>query len=319
MKALVLGGTGFIGVATCKELMRRGVETIAASRTPAPYGTFTSHRALDRADEGQLASVLEEVGPDVLVDLAAYQPRDVESVLRHFRGARYLFVSTGTYPDDHGGTPAREEAFVPREGPVPADDLEYREGKRWCETVLMRSDSLAWTIVRPPAVLGAADHTLRIAAYLQRLEDGGPLLVPAETYQRQAGLAWVRDVGYICALASDLRKPASGRAYNVGFEGVSIEDLVRGLGSAMGAEPVLVPVPYQVLMEKAPAAMPYGPDPGRSAGYDLSRSRAELGFEPSKLEDALAEILAWYRGARPRHPGYSERPGELELAAQSAR
>jgi len=50
VKALVLGGPGFIGVATCKELMRRGVETIAASRTPRPYGTFTSHVAFDRTD-----------------------------------------------------------------------------------------------------------------------------------------------------------------------------------------------------------------------------------------------------------------------------
>jgi len=315
MKALVLGGTGFIGVATCKELMRRGVETIAASRTPAPYGTFTSHRACDRTDEGQLRGVLAEVSPDVLVDLAAYQPRDVEAVIRNFSGERYLFISTGTYPDDHGGTAAREEAFVPREGPVPAADLEYREGKRWCETVLMRSGDFPWTIIRPPAVLGAADHTLRIAAYLQRIEDGGPLLVPAETYQRQAGLAWVRDVGYICALASDLRRPASRRAYNVAFDGVSLEDLLLGLGRAMGREPVLVPVPYAVLLESAPASMLYGPDPARSAGYDLSRSRAELGFEPSELADCLAEVLAWYRGARPEHPGYSARPAELALAA----
>jgi len=54
VRALVLGGTGFIGVATCKELMRRGVETIAASRTEHPYGTFTSHRAFDRTDEAAL-------------------------------------------------------------------------------------------------------------------------------------------------------------------------------------------------------------------------------------------------------------------------
>ena len=315
MKALVLGGTGFLGVATCKELMRRGVETIAASRTPAPYGTFTSHRAFDRKDEAQLSAVLGATEPDVLVDLAAYQAADVEAVIRQFKGERYLFISTGTYPDDHGGTPAKEEAFVPMQGAVPSEELEYRDGKRWCETVLMRTPDFPWTIIRPPAVLGAADHTLRVAAYLQRVEDGGPLLVPAETYQRQAGLAWVRDVGYLCALASDLRRPAARRSYNVAFEGVSIEGFLRGLGRAMGREVVLVPVPYAELMEKAPASMLYGPDPNRSAGYDLTRSRAELGFEPSELEDALAEILAWYRGARPEHPGYASRPVELEIAA----
>ncbi|TMD72573.1 MAG: NAD-dependent epimerase/dehydratase family protein, partial [Chloroflexi bacterium] len=47
-RALVLGGAGFIGVAACKELMRRGVETIAAGRKDRPYGTFTSYVAFDR-------------------------------------------------------------------------------------------------------------------------------------------------------------------------------------------------------------------------------------------------------------------------------
>jgi nucleoside-diphosphate-sugar epimerase len=61
-------------------------------------------------------------------------------------------------------------------------------------------------------------------------------------------------------------------------------------------------------------ASPYGPDPRRSAGYVLDRARRELGFEPSALEDALAETLAWYRVAHPSHPGYANRAKELEIA-----
>ena len=38
------------------------------------------------------------------------------------------------------------------------------------------------------------------------------------------------------------------------------------------------------------------------------------GFEPSALEDALAETLAWYRVAHPSHPGYANRGGELAIA-----
>lgn len=308
MRCLVIGGTGFVGQAACRELMRRGVETVAASRTGHPYGTFTSHRVLDRADPDALRRVLEEVRPDVLLDLAAFQPDDVRGVEAVFAGDRYVFVSTGVYRDLHG-RPAREEDFEPSQGEPPSE-LDYREGKRWCETLLTRS-SLPWTVVRPPAILGPGDPTLRIAAYLQRVEDGGPLLVPEESYRRQAGLSWVRDVGYACALACDLRRPATGRAYNVAFDGISLEDLVLGIGRAMGRTPELVPVPYA---ELPPAASPYGPDPARSAGYVLDRVRAELGFEPSALEDALAETLAWYRVRRPSHPGYAARAEELELA-----
>ena len=308
-RALVLGGAGFIGVAACKELMRRGVETIAAGRKDRPYGTFTSYVTVDRADEEQLKRALQEVQPDVLLDLACYQPVEVQAAARHFKGSRYVFVSTGVYPR-LDGKPAREEDFIPLPGdPPPA--LDYMDGKRWCETVLAREPDLPWTVVRPPAVFGPADHTLRIAAYIQRVEDGGPLLVPIESYERQAGLAWVKDIGYACALACDLRKDLTHRAYNAAFEGVSLKSLIEGIALAMGKAARLHPVPFAQLPE---GASPYGPDPRRSAGYVLDRARKELGFEPSALEDALAETLAWYRVAHPSHPGYANRAQELAIA-----
>jgi len=311
-RALVIGGAGFIGVAACKELMRRGVETIAAGRKERPYGTFTSYVAFDRNDESQLAQALARTEPDVVLDLACYQPGQVEAVARTFRGERYIFVSTGVYPDLHG-KPAREEDFVPLSG-EPPEALDYREGKRWCETVLTRHPDLPWTVVRPPAVFGAADHTLRIAAYIERVADGGPLLVPAETYEWQAGVAWVKDVGFACALACDPRKDTTHRAYNVAFEGVSLRSLIEGIARALAKPARLHPVPFAQLPE---GASPYGPDPARPAGYVIERARRELGFQPSALEDALAETLAWYRVAKPSHPGYANRAKELALAGSA--
>jgi nucleoside-diphosphate-sugar epimerase len=308
-RALVLGGAGFVGVAACKELMRRGVETIAAGRKERPYGVFTSYVAFDRTDEEQLKRALAEVQPDVLLDLACYQPAEIEMAIRTFKGDRYVFVSTGVYPNLNG-KPAREEDFVPLAGDPPGS-LEYMDGKRWCETVLARTHDFPWTVVRPPAVFGPADHTLRIAAYIQRVADGGPLLVPQESYERQAGLAWVKDIGFACALACDLRKDTTGKAYNAAFEGVSLRNLIEGIALATGMPARIYPVPYADLPLDA---SPYGPDPRRSAGYVLDRARTELGFEPSALEDALAETLAWYRVAHPSHPGYANRAKELALA-----
>src|ERR1700730_18193801 len=160
-RALVLGGAGFIGVAACKELMRRGVETIAAGRKERPYGIFTSYRAFDRTDEDPLRAGLAETQPDLLLDLACFQPTDVEAAIRSFTGERYVFISTGVYPNLNG-KPAREEDFIPLEGEPPAG-LDYLDGKRWCETVLARSRDFPWTVIRPPAVMGPADHSLRIA------------------------------------------------------------------------------------------------------------------------------------------------------------
>ena len=308
-RALVIGGAGFVGVAACKELMRRGVETIAAGRKERPYGTFTSYIAFDRGDEQQLAAALTRTEPDVVLDLACFQPSDIAAVARRFGGRRYVFVSTGVYPSLHGKQ-AREEDFVPLEGDPP-EALDYLEGKRWCETVLSRQTDLPWTIIRPPAVFGPADHTLRIAAYIQRVADGGPLLVPAETYERRANVAWVKDIGFACALACGLRKDTGGKAYNVAFEDVSLRALIEGIARALGMPARLHSMPFDDLPE---GASPYGPDPRRHSGYVIERGRRELGFEPSALEDALAETLAWYRVAKPSHPGYANRPQELAIA-----
>ena len=299
-----------MGVAACKELMRRRVETIAAGRKERPFGIFTSYIAFDCTDEEQLRRALSEAKPDVVLDLANDYPAGIESIIRNFNGQRYVFVSSGVYPNLNG-VPAREEDFVPLAG-EPPDEIGYMDGKRWCETMLARSTDFPWTVIRPPAVFGPGDHTLRIAAYIQRVADGGPLLVPAESYERQAGLAWVKDVGYMCALACDLRKDTTRKAYNVSFEGVSLRDLIEGIAQALGVPARMHPIPFAQL---PPEASPYGPDPRRPAGYVLDRSRSDLGFEPSRLEDALAETLAWYRVAHPSHPGYANRAQEMALAA----
>jgi len=140
------------------------------------------------------------------------------------------------------------------------------------------------------------------------------VLVPAETYERPANLAWVKDIGFACALACDLRKDAAHKAYNVALEGVRLRDLIEGIARALGVPAHIHPVPFTELPD---GASPYGPDPRRHAGYILDRARHELGFEPSSLEDALAETLAWYRVEHPSHPGYANRAKELALAGVS--
>lgn len=267
-RALVIGGAGLIGVAACKELMRRGVETVAAGRTPRPYGVFTSFRAFDADDREQLRQALEAVRPDVVLDLVGVEPT----------GGERRWVTVPCSPGDPAGRP--------------------------------RS-----TAIRPGAVLGPDDPTLRIAAYIQRLEDGGPLLVPAETWEQPLHLAWVKDTGYACALACDPARRLPEPGYDVAFAALSLRDLIAALGRALRRAPRLVPVPFAGLPE---GASPYAADPARTAPFDLDPARRDLGFEPSTLEDALPETLAWYLARRPSHPGYANRPAELEIARAHA-
>lgn len=315
MRILVLGGLGFVGTAVCDELRRSGADVISASRSASSDAVLDRHVRLDRRDEAQLARVLGDVRPDILVDLACFQAAEVASVLRTFAGDRYLFMSTGVYPSLFGKT-ATEGDFAPLTGDVPSGDLEYMEAKRWCETVLSRHRQFPWTVIRPPAIFGARDHTLRIAAYIERMLDGGPLLVPRETYEWRAGCAWVRDVARATALACDLGRRTGQRAYNVSFGEVTFRQILETFGRALDRPVHLIPVPHA---ELPPGASPYGPDPSRSAGYDLERARRELDFEPSPPEAAVADTVAWYRDEHPSHPGYAGREQELALAERIER
>ncbi len=235
MRALVIGGTGFIGQAACKELMRRGVETVAASPTAHPYGTFTSHRVLDRSDPGGLDRVIAQAMPDVVLDLTGARPEPLAAV------TRTIFVT--------------------------------------CRKVAATEGT---TVLATPAVMGPSDPSLRIAEVIDRVQAGPPLAIPGSWAGRPLGLSWVRDVGYACALACDLRRPLDGRAFELGFDRLTLEDLLKAIGRATGTA-------MELELDEA-AAWPYEP-----ADLDLEPARRELGFEPSAIEDALAETLAWHR------------------------
>lgn len=315
MKVLVIGGQGFVG--------RRVVEALGADHEVWTIGRRTGparHIVVDRESPEVFSKALRGNDFDVVIDLAAYHPRDLASAIELFgdRVVRYVFVSSGVVHRDLDGAAAREEDVILPDGEPPDGPLDYAEGKRWCEAVLARAraEGFPGVSVRPPAVIGAGDRTKRIAAYLTRVDDGGPLLVPQGLVDRGIGVVWNRDVGHVCARLVAGGAPSG--AYNVATPDLSMRRFLDTCAEALGRpSPELVEVPEDALASaglELGAVSPYGPYRRRPGGYDLTRLRLELGFEPSLLSEALQEIVAWYRAERPEHPGYEARERELELA-----
>jgi nucleoside-diphosphate-sugar epimerase len=154
-----------------------------------------------------------------------------------------------------------------------------------------------------------------VVAYLARIEDGGPVLVPTGLSDRGIGVVWNRDIGAVCARVLE-SEPPSG-AYNVAFPDLSIRRFLEEAAAALGANPPrLVDVGEEALKNvglKLGEVSPYGPYRERPGGYDLSLLRSELGFDPSPLGVALQDVVDWYRNDRPEAPGYGSREAELEL------
>ena len=70
-RAIVLGGTSGIGLATVKRLAAAGAEVTAGSRTERPLPAGVKFRAIDVLDRGGLARLFAESAPfDILVNAA---------------------------------------------------------------------------------------------------------------------------------------------------------------------------------------------------------------------------------------------------------
>ncbi|MBM4359270.1 MAG: NAD-dependent epimerase/dehydratase family protein, partial [Deltaproteobacteria bacterium] len=81
------------------------------------------------------------------------------------------------------------------------------------------------------------------------------------------------------------RAPEGCRIYNLGGTNpVTLEDLVRAVGEALGKVPVVRREPHQ-------------PGDVLRTWADVERARAELGYDPKvPLRDGLARFARWLRG-----------------------
>jgi len=267
MNVLVVGGTGFVGTRLCAELVDRGHEVAALSRTPGDAdledeveriaGDVTAYASVVGAFEGRDAvyflpalSALFEPPPGRSHD--AVHRRGTETALRAAREhdvGRYVQLS-GIFPHpeprtDYGRAKARAEALVAESG-------------------------LEWTIVRPGIVFGDGDE---FGAFLKYVTTPWVAPLPGGGEARYQPI-WVGDLASM--LADCLEDEAHvGRTYAlVGPERLTLRECVELLYAAEGRTVRTVPVPTRFVklvlsfLEYVPRA-PMGADQAKSVGLDL--------------------------------------------------
>ena len=220
--------------------------------------------------------------------------------------------------------PAREEEYDGPLAPRPAGgpDLgqwEYGVGKRACEDALAEAfERLRFpaTRVRIPMVNGERDYFRRIEAYLWRLLDGGPILLPDAPRTRHVY------GGEVARFLSEiLGRPATyGRAFNLAQEETpTLSELVGKLRVIVGSRSEVVPVADDALAAAQLERMALSPFSTRWMSFiDPSRARDELGFHHLPLDAYLGRIAASFLAHPPPEPppGYEHRAREIALAME---
>lgn len=220
-KALLLGGTGAMGVYLAPELIKSGFRVDITTRSNRHRsGLNVRYIHGDARDDAFLGSVLKE-RYDVIIDFMVYPTAvfkaRVDMLLRSTD--RYVFLSTYRVFAD-SVTPITERS--PRLLDVCTDEEylmtdEYALQKAREEDILRAHKSKNWTIIRPSITYSRDRFQLGVLEapfFVSRALEGKPTVFPREMLEKQTTMTWAGDVAKMIH-GLILNEDTLGEDYNV--------------------------------------------------------------------------------------------------------
>src|SRR2546423_86602 len=311
MKALILGGTGFIGQHLTTNLLeaRHEVAVFHRGKRRVRLPRRVLHIHGNRSRLQQSARSFSAFSPNVVVDLIAFTEADAESAVQVFgdRIERLICASSMDVYQAYGAflgreisegsgqslsedSPLRTTLFPYRGLAKNENDMLFEYEKILVERTVMNSTALSATVLRLPQVFGPHDSQHRLRDYLTRMDAGKDIVIS----QAKARWCWTR--GYVEDIADGLalavtEPKASGRIYNIGEkEAESESDWIQRIGKAAGwnGQLRIAPTPRNHQRE------PY--DWNQHLAGDTSRIRRELGYrETITPKEAMKRSVDWER------------------------
>jgi peroxiredoxin Q/BCP len=303
MRALVIGGTGFISALLVRRLWADGheVSVVARGRSGDELPSEIERLRADRCVPGELDRVLSGRAFDVVYDQIAFEAAAAQQVyaLLGRRMGRYVLLSSGQVYAQPIGDPIREDdALGPADG--------YGAGKLAAERAAAecaRQTGVPATVVRGNITYGPRDAVPRRLAHLvARVRHGQPIVVPGRL-GIAGNLSYVEDTARLLVAAGTRSGPSNFRVYNAGgAEAHTFERLLDALFSAVGRAVPVVELGMSAAEFEAEGRplLEWHHNAFWNTVFDTSRAQVELGWQPAiDLDEGLARTVAWLERVRP--------------------
>ena len=310
MRALVLGGTRFVGRALVQHLLDEGHEvTLLHTGHHRPFDQGVEYLVADRKDHAALHRVLrgrhfEVVFEHAYVHPLGTAPEDVEAVLDALSAppGRVVFTSSAAvYEVGSTGSDTLDES-----SPYATRGDLYSTHKIASERLLLAGHAAGRyeaVILRPSFIVGPFSPGERLGFFWDRMHAGRTILLP-DHGETRLQFAYVHDVAKALRCAATLPS-AAGRVFNLGYEEARTQrELVADLAEIAGLEVQVACVPRQRIFDAggSPFDAPYYfaeslDISGLLGEFHLSTLRAarELPLTLTPWREALQATYDWYR------------------------
>ena len=305
--ALVLGGSVFVGKHLVERLLERDVHVAVLNRgrTPSALPPDVERLVADRTDAEQMRAALDGREWDAVYDVSGFVMAaggsDIDGLLDMLdgRAGGYVYTSSIMAYDQSwvGVFPWTEDQPTNPDGPA-----SYGGFKAIAEQAIVARHArtgFPGSVARPAAIYGPDNniYDMELPMFL-RLLQGRPILVP------HGGLV-VGSYGHVDDLCEAMitmacSPEAAGEVFNVSGESVDVNRYIAVLAEVVGAEPLVVHVPDELLPELGAAGSP--PAFGHlfkvrhHAMVSTAKLHARLGVTPRfDLAGGHAHTYDWFR------------------------
>jgi len=327
MKALVLGGTGYLGRQVVEVLLERGHEVTVIHRGQVESDSGKEARHL-HGDRSAVAGLVAGLEFDAFIDIRPMNDKDsavaIEALRR--RVGRTVHASSmdvyEAYDSFRSGTatepvPFNEDAPVrkqlyPYQGQNPR--LEDYDKILMERAVLGAGSGFPACVIRFPVLYGPWDRQRREWPFLRRILDGRPVVMGGGStwlFQRM----YIRDAARAMVLAAE-RDEAMGRIFNVGEpQTLTMLQWAVAIGEACGHKAGVRVIPDALLPEHLLGHVTHQ----QHILADTSRIRAALGYrEERPASETIRMSVEWHMAHPPADDGEEYRR-QLDLEEQALR